>query len=284
MPATNAMKWISVALVGAAFALAQPPVPTYVGQTKFNSGQDIVPVYEGWLRNTDGSFTFVFGYFNRNWKEELVIPPGPDNKLEPGDIDRGQPTYFLPRRQSFIFRAKVPKDWGQKELVWTLTAHGRTEKAFASLLPEEEITERMIMTRGGLFPGDDDPNKPPEITISPVAAASVDQPVTLTALVTDDGLPKPRPPRAVKPGAAPAQSNGAGARPRGGLSVTWIEYRGPAKATFESAGPIAVANGQAATVARFAEPGVYVLRATASDGALSTKAEVTVNVTARVVN
>ncbi len=278
------MKWISVALVGAAFALAQPPVPTYVGQTKFNSGQDIVPVYEGWLRNADGSFTFVFGYFNRNWKEELVIPPGPDNKLEPGDIDRGQPTYFLPRRQSFIFRAKVPKDWGQKELVWTLTAHGRTEKAFASLLPEEEITERMIMTRGGLFPGDDDPNKPPEITISSVAAASVDQPVTLTALVTDDGLPKPRPPRAVKPGAAPAQSNGAGARPRGGLSVTWIEYRGPAKATFESAGPISVANGQAATVARFAEPGVYVLRATASDGALSTKAEVTVNVTARVVN
>jgi hypothetical protein len=284
MPAINAMKWIPVALVGAAFALAQPPVPTYVGQTKFNSGQDIVPVYEGWLRNADGSFTFVFGYFNRNWKEELVIPPGSDNKLEPGDIDRGQPTYFLPRRQSFIFRAKVPKDWGQKELVWSLTAHGRTEKAFASLLPEEEITERMIMTRGGLFPGDDDPNKPPEITISAVAAASVDQPVTLTALVTDDGLPKPRPPRAVKPGAAPAQSNGAGARPRGGLSVTWIEYRGPAKATFESAGPISVANGQAAAVARFAEPGVYVLLATASDGALSTKAEVTVNVTARVVN
>jgi hypothetical protein len=92
---------------------AQPPVPTYVGQTKFNTGQDIVPVYEGWLRNADGSFTFVFGYFNRNWKEELVIPPGPDNKLEPGDIDRGQPTYFLPRRQSFIFRAKGPKDWGQ---------------------------------------------------------------------------------------------------------------------------------------------------------------------------
>jgi hypothetical protein len=279
MPATNAMKWISVALLGAAFAFAQPPVPTYVGQTKFDTGQDIVPVYEGWLRNTDGSFTFVFGYFNRNWKEELVIPPGPDNKLEPGDVDRGQPTYFLPRRQSFIFRARVPKDWGQKELIWSLTAHGRTEKAFASLLPEEEITDRMIMTRGGLFPGDDDPNKPPEITISPVAAASVDQPVTMTALVTDDGLPKPRPPRAAKPGAAPAQSNGAGARPRGGLSVTWIEYRGPAKATFESTGAIAVANGQAKTVARFAEPGVYVLRATANDGALSTRAEVTVTVT-----
>jgi hypothetical protein len=270
---------LSGVIFGVAHVWAQPPVPTYIGQTKFNTGQDVVPVYEGWLRNADGSFTFVFGYFNRNWKEEPVIPPGADNKLEPGAEDRGQPTYFLPRRQSFVFRVQVPKDWGQKELVWMLTAHGRTEKAFASLLPEEEITERMIMTRGGLFPGDDDPNKPPEIKISPVAAATAGQAVTLTALVTDDGLPKPRAPRAARAGAAPAQSNGAGARPRGGLSVTWMEYRGPAKVTFEPAGAMAVANGQAATVARFAEPGVYVLRGTASDGALSTKTEVTVNVT-----
>lgn len=258
--------------------IAQPPVPTYIGQTKFLSGQDVVPVYEGWLRNSDGSFTFVFGYLNRNWNEEPVIPPGPDNKLEPGDADRGQPTYFLPRRQSFVFRVRVPGDWGQKELIWSLTVHGRTEKAFASLLPVEEITERMIMTRGGLFPGDDDPNQPPQITISPLSSASVGQPLMLTALVTDDGLPKPRPPRAPKPGAAPAQSNGAGARPRGGLSVTWMEYRGPAKVTFASAGPIPVNGGQAVATARFSEPGTYVLRATASDGALSTRTEITVAV------
>ena len=92
-------------------------------------------MYEGWLRNSDGTFTFVFGYFNRNWKEDPVdSAPGPDNKLEPGDTDRGQPTYFLPRRQSFVFRVEVPADWGQKELIWSLTVHGRTEKAFASLL------------------------------------------------------------------------------------------------------------------------------------------------------
>jgi len=60
----------------------------------------VVPVYEGWLRNSDGTFTFVFGYFNRNWKEELAIPTGAGNKLEPGPADRGQPTYFLLRRQS----------------------------------------------------------------------------------------------------------------------------------------------------------------------------------------
>jgi hypothetical protein len=255
---------------------AQPPVPTYIGQTKFATGQDVVPVFEGWLKNTDGSFTFVFGYFNRNFKEEPIIPPGPDNKLEPGPVDRGQPTYFLPRRQSFLFRVQVPKDWGQKELVWSLTAHGRTEKAFAALLPEEEITERMIMTRGGLFPGDDDPNKPPQITISPVASANVGQPVKLTALVTDDGLPKPRVPRAPKAGAAPAQSNGAGTRPRGGLTVNWLEYRGPTTVVFEVTGAIPVVAGQAVTSAKFNEPGTYVLRATASDSALSTRTEITV--------
>ena len=132
---------------------AQAPPPTQVSQTRFARGQDVVPVYEGWLRNADGTFTFVFGYFNRNWEEELAIPAGPDNKLEPGQADRGQPTYFLPRRRSWLFRVQVPADWGQKELVWSITAHGRTEKAYASLMPQEEITERLIMTRGNLNPG-----------------------------------------------------------------------------------------------------------------------------------
>src|SRR5574341_2082183 len=109
---------------------AQTKLPTQIPQTKFDTGQDVVPVFEGWLRNSDGTFTMVFGYFNRNFKEELVIPPGPDNTVEPGGPDRGQPTYFLPRRQSWVFRARVPADWGDRVLTWTLTAHGRTEKAY----------------------------------------------------------------------------------------------------------------------------------------------------------
>ncbi len=281
--ATSVVQRCVPAMVFAMAAVAQPPVPTYIGQTKFDRGQDVVPVYEGWLRNADGTFAFVFGYFNRNWKEELAIPAGADNNFEPGAADRGQPTYFLPRRQSFTFRVEVPKDWGTKELVWSLTAHGRTEKAFATLAPQEEITERMIMTRGGLFPGEDDPNKPLEIKLAPVGSALVGEPVNLVAMVANDGLPKPRAPRAAKAGAAPAQSNGAGARPRGGLTVTWMELRGPAKVAFDGAGPIGVSEGRVAVNARFTEPGIYVLRATASDGALQTRAEITVNVGGGVV-
>src|SRR4249920_491709 len=80
-----------------------PQLPTQVSQTKFDSGQDVVPVYEGWIRNPDGTFDLVFGYFNRNYKEELPIPVGPNNMIEPGGPDRGQPTYFLPRRRARLY-------------------------------------------------------------------------------------------------------------------------------------------------------------------------------------
>jgi hypothetical protein len=40
-----------------------------------------------------------------------------------------------------------------------------------------------------------------------------------------------------------------------------------------------VVGGKASITARFAQPGTYVLRATATDGALSTKTDVTVTVT-----
>jgi len=257
-------------------------LPTELPSTKFNSGQDIQPYYEGWIHNKDGSFDLVFGYFNRNWQEELAIPAGPDNLIEPGGPDRGQPTYFLPRRQGWVYRVRVPADFGKGVVTWTIKANGKTQKAYGELLPVEEITERIVMTRGNLNPGDDDPNKPPSIAIEPVATVSVDTATVLTAAVVDDGLPKPRPvapPPAVAPGdatAIQAQANSsASGRPRG-LTVTWMQLRGPAKARFDREGPTLVANGKAATSVRFSERGTYVVRATANDGALSTRADVTI--------
>ncbi|PYR38411.1 MAG: hypothetical protein DMF93_16180 [Acidobacteria bacterium] len=148
----------------------------------------------------------------------------------------------------------------------------------------EEITERIVMTRGNLNPGEDDPNKPPAITIAPIAAAAIEAPLALTALVTDDGLPKPRPAAPVRTPAAgdattiQAQANSsAPVRPRG-LNVTWMQLRGPARVRFDPAGAIPVANGRAEASARFAERGTYVLRATANDGALATRTEVTITV------
>ena len=278
---------VSVVLLSLSHARAQSSqLPTAIAQTKFDSGQDVVPVYEGWIRNPDGSFDLVFGYFNRNYKEELAIPAGPNNMIEPGGPDRGQPTYFLPRRRARLFRVRVPQDWGQKVLTWTITANGRTEKAYGDLLPVQEINEQIISSGGNsvLF-GDEDPNKPPAITVAPVAQAAISIPLTLTATVSDDGLPKPRTP-VVRRTTTPAdrtiqrQTNSvAVARPRG-LTVTWFQYGGPARVTFESTGAIPVANGTAATRARFEAPGTYTLIATASDGQLSQRTAVTVTVPA----
>ena len=92
------------------------------------------PVYEGWLPNADGSFSLVFGYINREWDEETSRAARrratPSSRAGP---DHGQPTHFFPRRNRFVFTVRVPKDFGTKELVWTLTSKGRTEKAYGTL-------------------------------------------------------------------------------------------------------------------------------------------------------
>jgi hypothetical protein len=99
----------------------------------YSKGQTVEPVFDGWMPNEDGSFRLYFGYMNPNWEEQLDAPIGPDNKFESGSPDQGQPTHFYPRRNPFLFTIKVPKDFGEKELIWTLTSNGRTRNAYASL-------------------------------------------------------------------------------------------------------------------------------------------------------
>src|SRR5499427_7467157 len=103
----------------------------------YSRGQNISPAYEGWEQAADGTKYFVFGYMNRNWEEEIDVPIGAENGFAPGIPDQGQPTHFLPRRNRFIFKVKVPAAFKEKdELVWTLTTHGKTEKAYATLRPD----------------------------------------------------------------------------------------------------------------------------------------------------
>src|SRR5215467_16345156 len=159
-----------------AILLLLAQLPTELPQIRFNSGQDVVPYFEGWIRNPDGTFDLVFGYFNRNWKEELAIPAGPDNKIDPNDADAGQPTYFLPRRHRWVYRLRVPADFGNKEIIWTITAHGRTETAYGNLIPAQEINDRVVSSNGNLDPGEGDPNEPPSITLDRAVSASTSAP------------------------------------------------------------------------------------------------------------
>src|SRR6266513_3015799 len=108
---------IAMAVLAVASLLAQSQSTEL--HIRFNSGQSVVPIYEGWERVPDGSFNMVFGYLNRNHVEEIALGVGPQNGFEPGPADRGQPTYFYPRENHFLFRVSLPKDWDRrKELVW----------------------------------------------------------------------------------------------------------------------------------------------------------------------
>ncbi len=248
-------------------------------QVQYAVGQNVAPIFEGWERNPDGSFNMVFGYLNRNYEEEVDIQVGAENSIKVGDEvfgDKGQPTHFYPRRQRFLFRVVVPKDFPEtQKVVWTLTSRGRTDQAKGWLQPEWELSKDvMVENMGGGVP--DPGNKAPEITIQPVAA-SVSNSADLTASATDDGLPKP-----YRRAPSNPDRDSQPKRPRG-VQIKWIEYRGPGRVTFKP-GASQVVYGQPVTMttkASFTAAGTYVLRAIADDGQLFTARDVTVNVTGK---
>src|SRR5579864_8568359 len=244
-------------------------------QVQYARGQNVAPVFEGWERNPDGTFSMVFGYLNRNYEEELDIPVGPANTVAVGTdarADRGQPTHFYPRRQRFLFRVVVPKDWDKEEkVIWTLTSYGRTDQAKGWLQPEWELSEDVIIENlGGGVPEPN--NKPPSLTIGDVPPSLLPDGATLTASATDDGLPKP-----YRRAPSNPDRDSQPRRPRG-VQIKWIHYSGPGKVTFDPEASAVVYGEPVALTSKvtFGAPGKYVLRATANDGQLFTSRDVTV--------
>jgi hypothetical protein len=236
---------------------AQFPFPTVPSK-----GQDVSPTFEGWENNPDGTYTLHFGYYNRNAEEEIDVPIGPDNSLDLGNGDLGQPTHFYPRRRWFVFKVVVPKDWPKdKRLVWTLTTKGRTNQAKAWLQPEWEIDKLLISRNAGTDPflrasnsNTTADNMAPVITGIPAQTITLPATATLTATATDDGLPKPG-------------AEGRGGRPPG-VQIRWIFYRGPAKVQFDrDLSPVVYGKPiTSETKVSFSMPGAYRLRAIATDG------------------
>jgi len=248
-------------------------------QVQYSRGQNVAPIFEGWEHNSDGTYSMVFGYLNRNYEEEVDIPIGAGNSFTlRGETfgDRGQPTHFLPRRQRFLFRVVVPADWGKDEkVVWTLTSHGRTDQAKGWLQPEWELSPDVLVENmeGGVR---DPNNKPPAIKADASSAVTLPNAATLTAAATDDGLPKPY--RRNNSNVARSES---AKRPMG-VDIKWIQYRGPGKVTFDPPNSPVVAGESVSLTSKasFSAPGTYVLRATAFDGQLFTTQDVTVTVNA----
>ena len=285
------------AAIASAALLAVSSLDAQVAKTVNN----ITPVYEGWIPNADGSFDLVFGYLNRDWDDELHVPLGPGNTMEPGGPDLGQPTYFFPRRNRFVFSVRVPKDFGKNEIVWTLTTRGRTEKAYGSLRPDYVLDDTTIMSNigaGGALSSTPDMvgNKAPVLSlkIAKTLTAKVGEPLALSVMATDDGKPNRRNMPPVTAGSYMLPQTG------NGLRLSFFVYRGagrsvtfdpPQAKTWEdtrdgggspwSAGWVTpqVPEGNIWQArATFAEPGTYVIRALAHDGGLYSSQDFTVTV------
>lgn len=290
---------IVVAALGALMSVGAAQIEIQ-NNFKYNTGQDVQPIFEGWSHLPDGTIAMHFGYLNRNYVEEPSIPVGPNNALEPGGPDRGQPTYFYPRTNRNLFTVTVPKDWGNKELTWTITVNGKTEKAYGWLQPEWEIDPAGGASTGGRTDAEYRKNQAPVLNIENTATVTLPSPLTLTANVTDDGLPKPAAQR--KPaigqetppllqGGADAPVNvpqvagrgrdrtggaGPGATPPA-LTVTWMVWRGPGAVVLQPQTAV-VKDGKAQTTATFSKAGEYILRAKASDRFLTAQRDLRVTV------
>ena len=251
-------------LAGGVFVSAQivPPEP------RRGFGASITGVYEGWYYNADCSRSFLVGYYNRNSQQAPDIPIGPHNRIEPGGPDMGQPTYFLPGRQTGMFSVPVPKDFKpDDQFVWTLVVNGQTTSIPFRLKPDYVMSPFSEIAVG---------NTPPVIRFEqngtgvqgPIAAiasaaersAPVGSPFPLTLWTTDDAK-------------YTSGSNAPVTRPRPPVTLRWSKYRGPGAVTFDKATPDVekleagegAFTGRATTNVTFAAAGDYVLHVTAND-------------------
>lgn len=260
-------------------ALAAPHAAVAGGQLLPSSpkkafGASVSPAFEGWYTNPDGSHTFLIGYYNRNWTTEVDIPIGPNNRFEPGEPDRGQPTHFMPNRGFGMFTITVPKGTPVTEkLWWTLTVNGITQKVSFYMSPDYNITPQQASEEspGGTY------NKPPVLRFSeggpsiqnPVAAvgkllersAIVGTPMSLDVWVEDDALYS-------------SGSNAPITQAPEIVDVIVSKYRGPGVITvagpqklnrLKGGKPAEPFAGKTSRTVSFSEPGTYLLHVTVND-------------------
>jgi hypothetical protein len=220
-------------------------------------GELVAPVFEGWFRDPSGTLMLSFGYFNRNFEQELDIPIGPDNRIEPGPADQGQPTHSVTRRQWGAFAVPVAKDVERrllaekKSVTWTLRANNQTVTIPANLGAAYAIDALKEPTVG---------NTPPVLRFEgPQASGSgplgaktnikavAGTPVTVKFQIADDQLAQPQ-------------------KRKFGVRLTWARYRGAGAVTIDDATKVLESgNGEALITATFKDPGEYVLRVEATD-------------------
>ena len=220
--------------------------------------QPIYPVYDGFVKNADGTYTLAFGYFSHN-AEVVNVPPGPENIFAPEPGDRQQPVAFKPGHWRFQCVMVVNADVAGKTR-WTLSYAGTSTGT----------SERMLQSNWNLVEGAAEIgridiakaprgvclNRAPVVRILGKTArkgeVSIDartaEELHLFGSVQDEGLPRAR-----------------------ALSIAWKAVKGPGTVTFSN--PTA-----ARTRATFSAPGIYELLLSATDSELGAELRVVVTV------
>jgi hypothetical protein len=269
--AAAALVVAAILIVGAGTSRPLQSAPQLPNEPFRQFGTSITGAFEGWFANTDGSRIFLVGYLNRNNSEALDIPIGPNNHIDPGGPDMGQPTHFLPGRHWGIFAMTVPAEFTtpDQRLTWTIVANGQptsiplrlhpdynispfTDVAVKNTPPIVRFTEQGPGTQGPLA----------MLSKAETRTARVSSPLPLSVWAEDDAkfasgtmaLPKNPPPP---------------------VRLYWTLFRGPAAVMFEKDNPpmdtlagggVNVPfRGKSATTAKFSQPGDYVLQVTAND-------------------
>jgi hypothetical protein len=231
-------------------------------------GASVTGAFEGWFYNPDGSRAFLVGYYNRNSQQELDVPIGPNNRIEPGGPDMGQPTHFLPGRQWGMFVVNAPKEFTpQDKYTWTIVANGQSMSIPLRLNVDYVMSPFTEIAVGNTPPvlkfdpsGKGIQGPLASLASAPALTASVSTPLALNAWATDDM-------KYTNGTSAPLTGN------RPPVTMRWSKYRGSGAVTFDKARPefeklpagAVPFNGKSTSHAKFSQPGDYVLHVTVND-------------------
>lgn len=233
-------------------------------------GGSITGAFDGWYRNADGTRAFLVGYYNRNTAQALDIPVGPNNRIEPGGPDMGQPTHFLPGRNVGMFTVAVPKTFTDADtLTWTIVANGQATK-----IPLRVRETYFVSPLGG----ETVDNTPPQIRFV-AQGPRVTGPVAATSrainLSTSVGVPLPLTIWADDDARYTSGTNAPMRNPPPPVAITWSKYRGPGDVRFAARRPALEVlagghvaepySGKGTTTATFTTPGEYMLHALVTD-------------------
>jgi len=214
-------------------------------------GQPVIPTFEGWYTNSDGTHSLCYGYFNLNTKQPLDIPHGELNRMEgiEGDVMAAlaPPTHFDPtplayRRKFCVFTVQVPANFSKESRVtWHLGSDGQTISAAGHILPAFFLDEPE--TRGRL-------KKAPLISISEGGEAKRGRNGVYQTDIVDAVVGKP-----VDLSIWRIESE------TDEVWVGWSKYSGPGEVTFSNAeyeieGAAVVSTETEAT---FSAPGEYIV-------------------------